>query len=82
MSWRSIDRHDTYERLPSIRCPTLIITGRQDKIVACENSRILADRIPQATLRVLDPAGHLFWFEQAEETRKAVLAFLSGQRPA
>ncbi len=74
---QAIDRHDTYERLPSIHCPTLIITGRQDKIVAWENSRILAERIPQATLRVLDPAGHLFWFEQAEETRKAVLTFLS-----
>lgn len=76
---QAIDRHDTYERLPSIRCPTLILTGRQDKIVAWENSRILAENIPQATLRVLDPAGHLFWIEQAEETEEAVLSFLSQQ---
>jgi len=79
---QAIDRHDSYERLPSIGCPTLVITGRQDKIVAWENSRILAERIPHARLRVLDPAGHLFWFEQAEETREAVLAFLLQQAPA
>lgn len=79
---QAIDRHDTHERLPSIRCPTLILTGQEDKIVAWENSRILAERIPRATLRVLHPAGHLFWLEQAEETAKAVLAFLSDQHPA
>jgi pimeloyl-ACP methyl ester carboxylesterase len=73
---RAIDRHDTYAALPSIRCPTLVITGRQDKIVAWENSRILAERIPGARLRVLDPAGHLFWFERAEEAREAILTFL------
>ncbi len=50
--------------------------------MAWENSRILAERIPHATLRLLDPAGHLFWFEQAEETQKAVLAFLEHQHPA
>jgi len=78
---QAIDRHDTYERLPSIRCPTLILTGRQDKIVAWENSRILAERIPGARLEILEPAGHLFWMEQAEETEKAVLSFLSQQEP-
>jgi pimeloyl-ACP methyl ester carboxylesterase len=79
---QAIDRHNTYEGLPSIHCPTLIITGRQDKIVAWENSCVLAERIPHATLRVLDPAGHLFWFEQADATQEAVLAFLSRQRSA
>ena len=71
-----------HDILPSILCPTLVITGRQDKIVAWENSRILAERISGAILCVLDPAGHLFWFEQAKETQKAVLAFLSAQHGA
>lgn len=76
---RAIDRHDTYERLPAIRCPTLILTGREDKIVAWENSRLLAERIPGATLEILEPAGHLFWIEQAEATEEVVLSFLAEQ---
>jgi pimeloyl-ACP methyl ester carboxylesterase len=79
---RAIDRHDTFDRLPALRCPTLVLTGRQDRIVAWENSRILAERIPGARLEVLDPAGHLFWIEQAAATEKAVLAFLAGPRAA
>lgn len=73
----AIDAHDTFARLGQITAPTLVITGRQDRIVSPENSRILAERIPQARLEVLDPAGHLFWLERPRETLERVLPFLS-----
>lgn len=69
--------HNTYDRLPQIACPTLVITGKDDALISWENSRILAERIPGATLVVLEPAGHLFWVEQAEQARTAILSFLS-----
>jgi len=72
--------HKTYDRLPQIRCPTLIITGSDDKIVQSENSRILVERIPGAELAVLEGAGHGYAVECAEESNAIVLDFLRHHR--
>jgi 3-oxoadipate enol-lactonase len=69
-------KHDAYDRLPEIRCPTLVITGRDDALIAWENSQILADRIPGAKLEILEPAGHCFWLEQPQQSTEAILQFL------
>ena len=68
--------HDTYDRLPDISCPTLVITGKQDALIAWENSNLLAERIPGATCVLLEPAGHVFWIEQPQQSRQAMLDFL------
>ena len=72
--------HDAYDWLPHIACPTLVITGKDDVLISWENSRILAERIPGAKLVLLEPAGHVFWLEQPEQSRAAILAFLQEQR--
>ncbi|HYW75705.1 MAG TPA: alpha/beta fold hydrolase [Gammaproteobacteria bacterium] len=77
----AIDAHDTFDRLGDIQAPTLVITGRPDSIVSADNSTILAERIPNARLEVLEPAGHLFWLEKPRETLDLVLAFLGERRP-
>ena len=68
--------HDTYDRLPQIACPTLVITGKDDVLISWENSRILAERIPGAKFILLEPAGHLFWGEQPEQSLQAIRSFL------
>jgi len=73
---KALHGHDTYDRLPKINCPTLVITGKDDALIAWENSRLLAERIPGARLEILDPAGHCFWLERPEESRTAILRFL------
>ena len=73
-------RHKAYDRLPQIRCPTLVISGSDDKIVLIENSRILAERIPSAELIVLPKAGHGYLVECAEESNAIVLDFLRRHR--
>jgi pimeloyl-ACP methyl ester carboxylesterase len=77
--------HDTYELLPKIKLPTLVIAGDKDRLIPVENSRILASRIPEAELVVIKGAGHEFFIEDAEETNKIVLGFLGrhkkGQKP-
>jgi pimeloyl-ACP methyl ester carboxylesterase len=73
-------RHDTCDRLPQICCPTLVISGSEDKIVPAENSRILADQIPSAELVVLPKAGHGYLVECAEESNAIVLDFLHRHR--
>jgi 3-oxoadipate enol-lactonase len=74
---KALTEHDTYDRLPKIGCPTLVITGKDDALISWENSRLLAERIPGARLEVLDPAGHCFWLERPEESRAAIVRFLS-----
>jgi pimeloyl-ACP methyl ester carboxylesterase len=68
--------HDAYDRLPQIRCPTLVVTGKDDALISWENSRILAELIPGARLVLLEPAGHCFWLEQPEQSTQAILRFL------
>jgi pimeloyl-ACP methyl ester carboxylesterase len=69
--------HDTYERLPQITAPTLVIVGDADRIIPAENSKILASRIPNAELVVLKNAGHGFFIEAEAESNRAILDFLS-----
>ena len=56
--------------------PTLVLAGNDDPIVPLVNGRILAWRIPQAELHVVEGGGHLFLLEQAEEMAELVAAFL------
>jgi 3-oxoadipate enol-lactonase len=69
--------HDTYERLPEIKAPTLVIAGDADKLVPVENSRLIASRIPNAELVTLKNMGHGFNIEAADEVNHVVLRFLN-----
>ena len=73
--------HDTYDRLSQINCPTLVITGREDALIAWENSENLAHHIPGANLVVLEPAGHCFWLEQPQQSAEALLNFIRSNSP-
>ena len=68
--------HDTYDRLPSITAPTLVLHGADDPLVPAENGRLLAERIPGAELILLEGARHSYKFEKAAEANTAVLEFL------
>jgi 3-oxoadipate enol-lactonase len=68
--------HNTYDRLPEIKVPTLVITGDADGLFSVENSRLLASRIPNAELVMLKNVAHSFQIEAAEKANKIVLSFL------
>lgn len=72
--------HDTYDRLPQILAPTLVIAGDADMMIPAENSKLLASRIPNAELAILENMGHGFFIEAAEEANKAILDFLRRHR--
>jgi pimeloyl-ACP methyl ester carboxylesterase len=48
----------TYDRLPRIKAPTLIIHGDQDLIIPVENATVLKERIPGSQLHIVKGAGH------------------------
>jgi 3-oxoadipate enol-lactonase len=74
---QAIMGHDTYQRLPEINVPTLVIAGDADKLVPVENSRIIASMIPNAELIILKNMGHGFNIEAADEVNRIVLQFLN-----
>jgi pimeloyl-ACP methyl ester carboxylesterase len=73
---QAIAFHDTYDRLPQITAPTLLIVGSADRIIPAENSRIIASRIPNAELVVLENAGHGFFIDAEAEAASIILDFL------
>jgi 3-oxoadipate enol-lactonase len=52
-------KHDLWEQLPQLRCPTLVCAGRYDGIAPLANSMALAQRIPSARLAIFE-GGHSF----------------------
>lgn len=68
---------DTWERLPGLVVPTLVVCGGDDVLVPPENSRILAERIPGAELVVIEGTAHVFFVEEPERTNRELLAFLA-----
>jgi 3-oxoadipate enol-lactonase len=73
--WEAMQDFDSFDRLPGLQIPTLILHGTEDQAVAPENAELLAERIPGAELVLLEGAGHLYHSEQAQAADAAVLDF-------
>lgn len=69
--------HDTYERLPLIAVPTLVLHGEDDPMIEAANARTLAERIPGAELRLFAGLRHGFNAERPDEVNAAILEFLA-----
>ena len=64
--------------LHRLRQPTLVVAGEDDPSVPLRNARILAGRIPDARLEVVEGGGHLFLLDEPESAAGAIGAFLDG----
>jgi len=64
-------------RLGEIRCPVLVITGAEDRMMPAENSRLLAEGIEGAELYMVEEAGHNFFVEKPDEVNRVLIDFLS-----
>lgn len=60
--WKSAG-DGSYGELPGIRQRTLVAWARRDKVEPPANDRIMARRIPRASIRVWRNAGHAFLFQ-------------------
>ena len=72
----AMERWSSHESLRAISMPTLILCGEEDGMVPPENSRQLADAIPNARLQLIPDCGHLPMLEQPAAVTSAVFAFL------
>lgn len=69
----------SYDRLPAIRTPTLIITGTKDVVIPPENAEILAKRITGARLARFPGAGHGLQYQSPDAFVRVLLEFLMGR---
>jgi len=69
--------HDALDRLSDLRCPTLVSVADEDVLVPPRFSREIASRIPNATLRTIPGAGHVYFWERADLFNTMCLKFLA-----
>lgn len=65
------------ELLPTIKVPTLLIHGRDDRVVSFETSLYLLANIPDSRLVVLNRCGHWAMIEHPEEFNRLVGDFIA-----
>jgi pimeloyl-ACP methyl ester carboxylesterase len=65
------------DRLAGIRQPVLVANGDNDRMVPTRNSHRLAERLPDARLRIYPDAGHGFLFQYPCEFAAEVQTFLA-----
>lgn len=70
--------HDTFEKLEKITCPTLVIGGKQDKIVTFKASEEIASKIQNAKLKTYEEFGHAA-YEEGKDFNKIVYEFCMGK---
>jgi pimeloyl-ACP methyl ester carboxylesterase len=72
-----IARPDFRPGLPKIKCPALVLCGRQDQLTPLECSEEIAAAISRAKLVVVEECGHLSTLERPDEVNAAMRAWLA-----
>ena len=68
---------DIQEELKFITAPTLLIWGVNDALIPISVADILHKGIANSRLLILEKAGHVVMYDQAQEFNTALLAFLA-----
>jgi pimeloyl-ACP methyl ester carboxylesterase len=66
----------TFDRLPQIKAPTLVVTGAEDVLIPAKNSEIIASQIPGAKLHIIPGVGHGFMSDDRAGFLKVFLPFV------
>ncbi|MBA4179778.1 MAG: alpha/beta hydrolase [Anaerolinea sp.] len=77
LHYMASEGHDSWDRLPEITAPTLVIHGTDDFINPSANAALLAERIPGAELYMVNGGRHGYFIEFREECTPVVLDFLA-----
>jgi len=69
--------HNCLGRLDRIRVPTLVVHGARDRVIPVANAHLMAERLPDCRLRILDDSGHLYPTEEPSVDQE-IAGFLVG----
>ena len=73
----AVASHNALDRLPAIRCPTLVSVAEDDILVPPRFSWEIVARIRGAELRVVPTAGHGYFLERPDVFNRLCLEFLA-----
>ncbi|MHA2009160.1 MAG: alpha/beta fold hydrolase [Promethearchaeota archaeon] len=73
----SVATLDTFERLPQIYHPTLIMHGTTDRMVPFKNAEIIKEQISGAELISYENVEHLIYLQEEQDFIKRVIEFLT-----
>lgn len=68
---------DLSHDLNKITCPVLTIFGKQDRVVPISEASLVANRVPNHRLKMIDKCGHFPMYEKPDEYLATVEAFLA-----
>ena len=68
---------DYIDQLHKIVCPTLVLAGAHDWICPPDHSRLIAEKIPRAHLKVFAESSHSIPVDEPEAFLAAVRGFLT-----
>jgi pimeloyl-ACP methyl ester carboxylesterase len=64
------------DNLEKIKQPVLIIWGEEDRVLPLKHGYFAKQKLPNATLEIIEGCGHLSFFERPDVFNKLVLTFL------
>jgi len=73
----AIPKIDLTERLKEIRCPSVVIVGKEDLATPVAMAQEIHHAMPGSTLAIIPGAAHLSNLEQPEAFNQALMSFLS-----
>ncbi len=76
---RDLLAEDVREDLRRVEAPTLLVWGEKDVLIPPSVGDLMREEIPQASLLVIEGAGHNPMFDRPGEFDAALLAFLGGE---
>ncbi|MYM26290.1 alpha/beta fold hydrolase [Duganella sp. FT135W] len=71
-----LSRPDATSLLPTIRCPTLLLCGREDLWSPLNRHEEMQRAIPGSTLEVIEMSGHMTTMEQPQAVSEALMRWL------
>jgi 3-oxoadipate enol-lactonase len=76
LHYEASEAHDTWDLLPTIAAPVLVIHGTDDQVNPTANAPLLAERIPGAELYIVEGGRHGYFIEMRAEASAVVREFL------
>lgn len=71
-----LNRRNITNILSSIKCPTLVVVGKDDPATPLELSQEIVNKIPNSELKIINNASHHLHVEQPEVLSKVMMEFL------
>jgi 3-oxoadipate enol-lactonase len=70
---------DLRDRLPSMKAPTLVVSGAEDPATPPEHGRLIRDAIPGARFELVPDAAHIANVERPEKITSLILNHLEAE---